>query len=124
MLSAHAPSKLPPAALFIVRHHSCYAIHSAGAYAALFDESDRALLPWLRCVVCECLGTGLRAKSVLAASPPTHKKTPTPPSANNNSAFQKCDLYSKTADALDVAALKPYYVGLIEKYGLGGKLRW
>lgn len=38
--------------------------------------------------------------------------------------FNKFDLYSK-GDALpDVAALKPYYQSLLEKYNLGGKLRW
>jgi hypothetical protein len=30
-------------------------------------------------------------------------------------AFQKCDLYSKTEERLDVAQLKPYYMGLISK---------
>mmetsp|Transcript_103141 Transcript_103141/g.297010 ORF Transcript_103141/g.297010 Transcript_103141/m.297010 type:complete len:322 (+) Transcript_103141:84-1049(+) len=38
--------------------------------------------------------------------------------------FNKFDLYSKGDEVPDVAALKPYYQGLLEKYGIGGKLRW
>mmetsp|Transcript_151738 Transcript_151738/g.485012 ORF Transcript_151738/g.485012 Transcript_151738/m.485012 type:complete len:327 (-) Transcript_151738:744-1724(-) len=38
--------------------------------------------------------------------------------------FNKFDLYSKGDSIPDVAALKPYYQSLLEKYGLGGKLRW
>jgi inositol oxygenase len=38
--------------------------------------------------------------------------------------FNKFDLYSK-GDALpDVEALKPYYQSLLEKYNVGGKLRF
>eukprot|EP00401_Gymnodinium_catenatum_P062202 CAMPEP_0117496966 /NCGR_PEP_ID=MMETSP0784-20121206/20933_1 /TAXON_ID=39447 /ORGANISM="" /LENGTH=667 /DNA_ID=CAMNT_0005291961 /DNA_START=82 /DNA_END=2085 /DNA_ORIENTATION=- len=38
--------------------------------------------------------------------------------------FNKFDLYSKGDAIPDVAALKPYYQSLLEKYGIGGKLRW
>jgi len=38
--------------------------------------------------------------------------------------FNKFDLYSKGDSVPDVAALKPYYQSLLEKYGIGGKLRW
>jgi inositol oxygenase len=69
---------LPPAALFIIRYHSFYALHQHSAYAQLLDEQDKQMLPWLV-------------------------------------AFQKCDLYSKTDNLLDVQELKPYYMGLIHK---------
>jgi len=38
--------------------------------------------------------------------------------------FNKFDLYSKGDDIPDVTLLKPYYQSLLEKYGIGGKLRW
>jgi inositol oxygenase len=38
--------------------------------------------------------------------------------------FNKFDLYSKGDAIPDVKALKPYYQSLLEKYGIGGKLRW
>jgi len=38
--------------------------------------------------------------------------------------FNKFDLHSKGDSIPDVTALKPYYQSLVEKYGLGGKLRW
>merc|ERR1719245_2878998 len=38
--------------------------------------------------------------------------------------FNKFDLYSKGDDVPDVVALKPYYQSLLEKYNIGGKLRW
>jgi len=37
--------------------------------------------------------------------------------------FQKFDLYSKTAEKVDVEAVTPYYRGLIEKY-LPGTFKW
>jgi hypothetical protein len=101
VLSAHAPCALPPAALFIVRHHSCYAIHSAGAYSALFDESDRALLPWLRCdCVCVCLLVWVVHKGVTkpcaackkaraALSPTSERRTPSPPHTHTNQRVSK-----------------------------------
>lgn len=36
--------------------------------------------------------------------------------------FQKCDLYSKTDDMVDVSALRAYYDGLLRKYNLDGKI--
>ncbi|KAK1265154.1 Inositol oxygenase 1 [Acorus gramineus] len=38
---------LPPAALFIVRFHSFYAMHRAGAYKFLMNEEDKEMLKWL-----------------------------------------------------------------------------
>jgi|Transcript_47657 inositol oxygenase len=38
--------------------------------------------------------------------------------------FNKFDLYSKGDSIPDVEALKPYYQALLEKYNVGGKLRW
>jgi len=39
-------------------------------------------------------------------------------------AFQKCDLYSKRKEQLDISALRPYYETLADKYIPGGVLRW
>lgn len=39
-------------------------------------------------------------------------------------AFQKCDLYSKTAERCDVVKLKPYYCKLISKYFPNAVLEW
>eukprot|EP00250_Pteridium_aquilinum_P023102 c261_g1_i2 orf=402-1091(+) len=39
---------LPPQALFIIRYHSFYALHRAGAYTQLLDDFDRSMLPWLK----------------------------------------------------------------------------
>jgi inositol oxygenase len=33
-------------------------------------------------------------------------------------------VYSKSDDIPDCDALKPYYQGLLEKYGIGGKLKF
>jgi inositol oxygenase len=38
--------------------------------------------------------------------------------------FNKFDLYSKGDAIPDVEACKPYYESLLEKYNIGGKLRW
>ncbi|XP_074269180.1 inositol oxygenase 1-like [Silene latifolia] len=38
---------LPPAALFIVRFHSFYALHTSGAYKHLLNDEDRANMKWL-----------------------------------------------------------------------------
>ena len=41
--------------------------------------------------------------------------------------FNRFDLYTKDADndiRADIEELWPYYKGLLDKYGLGGKLKW
>ncbi|MQL84502.1 hypothetical protein Taro_017003 [Colocasia esculenta] len=38
---------LPPAAAFIIRFHSFYALHRSGAYTFLMDENDSEMLKWL-----------------------------------------------------------------------------
>ncbi|XP_021725011.1 inositol oxygenase 1-like [Chenopodium quinoa] len=38
---------LPPAALFIVRFHSFYALHRSGAYMHLLNDEDKENLKWL-----------------------------------------------------------------------------
>ena len=38
--------------------------------------------------------------------------------------FQTFDLYSKGDAIPDIKALKPYYQSLLDKYNVGGKLRW
>lgn len=38
--------------------------------------------------------------------------------------FNKFDLYSKGDEIPDVEAVKPYYISLMEKYNVAGKLRW
>jgi len=39
---------LPPAALFIIRFHSFYALHRAGAYKHLMKDEDYKMLEWLK----------------------------------------------------------------------------
>ncbi|XP_041999945.1 inositol oxygenase 1-like isoform X2 [Salvia splendens] len=39
---------LPPAALFIIRYHSFYALHKSGAYKYLMNEEDAENLKWLQ----------------------------------------------------------------------------
>jgi inositol oxygenase len=39
---------LPPAAHFIVRYHSFYALHRDDAYGYLLDEEDARHLAWLK----------------------------------------------------------------------------
>jgi len=39
---------LPPAALFIIRYHSFYPLHKAGAYQYLMNEEDRQNLKWVK----------------------------------------------------------------------------
>lgn len=85
VLEYHATCRLPPQAIYVVRYHSFYAWHQAGAYGHLAGVTDRALRPLLR-------------------------------------SFQRCDLYSKDASPVDVDAVRPYYDGLMRKYGLDGKL--
>lgn len=79
-------SKLPAAALAMLRYHSFYAWHREGAYARFMDDSDREKLYWVR-------------------------------------EFNQYDLYSKSDATPDVAALRPYYQGLIDKY-LPARIRW
>ncbi|PKI39303.1 hypothetical protein CRG98_040289 [Punica granatum] len=38
---------LPPAALFVIRFHSFYAMHRSGAYQYLMNEEDEKMLKWL-----------------------------------------------------------------------------
>ncbi|KAM7519493.1 hypothetical protein LguiB_018455 [Lonicera macranthoides] len=38
---------LPPAALFIIRFHSFYALHRDGAYTYLMNDEDKEMLKWL-----------------------------------------------------------------------------
>ena len=38
--------------------------------------------------------------------------------------FNRFDLYSKGDAIPDVESLKPYYLRLLEKYNIAGKLRW
>ncbi|KAG2718281.1 hypothetical protein I3843_03G206400 [Carya illinoinensis] len=39
---------LPPAALFIIRYHSFYPLHTGGAYKHLMNEEDAKNLKWLK----------------------------------------------------------------------------
>lgn len=79
-------SKLPEAALAMVRYHSFYAWHREDAYTRLMNASDIERLQWVQ-------------------------------------AFNPYDLYSKSDDAPDVTALRPYYQGLIDKY-LPAEIAW
>ena len=39
---------LPEEALYVIRFHSFYSAHSAGAYQQLMSKKDVAMLPWLK----------------------------------------------------------------------------
>ncbi len=39
---------LPPEALYVIRFHSFYSAHSAGAYKHLMSDKDEQMLPWLK----------------------------------------------------------------------------
>lgn len=43
----HNNTTLPPQALFVIRYHSFYALHQAGAYKHLLSETDHENLQWL-----------------------------------------------------------------------------
>lgn len=47
-LSRVLSGRLPEEALYVVRYHSFYSGHSADAYSRLFDDHDRAMMPWVR----------------------------------------------------------------------------
>ena len=66
---------LPPAAEFIVRYHSFYALHREGAYTDLLSDADKAHLPWLlefnkcehdRCVRALCVAAVCSTRTVAA----------------------------------------------------------
>ena len=77
---------LPVPARYIIRYHSFYSAHSAGAYQYLMNEEDQAMFQWVRL-------------------------------------FQPYDLYSKGTAPPDVAALAPYYQGLIREF-FPETIRW
>lgn len=39
---------LPAEALWMIRYHSCYVVHQAGAYTHLLNERDHEMLPWVK----------------------------------------------------------------------------
>ena len=39
---------LPEPAQYMIRYHSCYAVHKEGAYAHLMNEKDREMFRWVR----------------------------------------------------------------------------
>lgn len=39
---------LPPEALYVIRYHSFYSAHSAGAYEHLMNDFDHEMMPWVR----------------------------------------------------------------------------
>jgi len=41
-------STLPPQALYMIRYHSCYAVHQGNAYSYLYNDFDRQMIPWLK----------------------------------------------------------------------------
>uniref|UniRef100_A0A1D1XJA1 Inositol oxygenase n=1 Tax=Anthurium amnicola TaxID=1678845 RepID=A0A1D1XJA1_9ARAE len=48
MVMTENKTTLPPAAAFIVRFHSFYAMHRSGAYSYLMDDNDEEMVKWLR----------------------------------------------------------------------------
>lgn len=47
MVMKENKTTLPPAALFIVRYHSFYPMHSNGAYTYLMNDEDKEMLKWV-----------------------------------------------------------------------------
>jgi inositol oxygenase len=94
-------SSLPELALYIVRYHSFYPWHSENAYAHLASTQDRENLKWLKefnrfdCY-CAC------GEEVLG--------------------WEEASEAGK--EVLGWEEVGPYYKALLDKYGLGGKLRW
>jgi len=39
---------LPAEALYMIRYHSCYAVHQKSGYSYLYNDKDRELIPWLK----------------------------------------------------------------------------
>ncbi|KAL3500642.1 hypothetical protein ACH5RR_039735 [Cinchona calisaya] len=48
MVMKENKTTLPPAALFIVRFHSFYALHRSGAYKYLMNDEDNEMLKWVQ----------------------------------------------------------------------------
>ncbi|KAK9149401.1 hypothetical protein Scep_008158 [Stephania cephalantha] len=48
LVAKESKTTLPPAALFIIRYHSFYAMHTAGAYRHLMNNEDHENLRWLK----------------------------------------------------------------------------
>ncbi|KAK9102257.1 hypothetical protein Sjap_019511 [Stephania japonica] len=48
LVAKESKTTLPPAALFIIRYHSFYAMHTAGAYRHLMNSEDHENLRWLK----------------------------------------------------------------------------
>jgi len=48
MVAKMNKTTLPPAALFIIRFHSFYAMHRAGAYTHLMNDEDKEMLEWVK----------------------------------------------------------------------------
>jgi len=78
---------IPEVGLNMIRFHSFYPWHDAGAYKQFECAGDRETLAMVK-------------------------------------EFNRFDLYSKGDAVPDVEALKPYYQGLLKKYGIDGKLKW
>jgi inositol oxygenase len=78
---------IPEVGLNMIRFHSFYPWHDAGAYKQFEGPGDRETLAMVK-------------------------------------EFNRFDLYSKGDKVPDVEGLKPYYQGLCEKFGIGGKLKW
>jgi inositol oxygenase len=77
---------VPEEAAYVIRYHSFYPWHRAGAYTQFMNARDRRLMPWVE-------------------------------------RFNPYDLYSKSDERFDAAALRPYYEELVAEY-LPPVLRW
>jgi inositol oxygenase len=77
---------VPEETAYVIRYHSFYPWHHAGAYAAFMNERDQRLMPWVK-------------------------------------RFNPYDLYSKSDEHFDAAALRPYYEDLVAAF-LPPVLQW
>lgn len=88
-------TRLPPEALFLIRHQRFFALNRPGQpYAELLSESDRLMVPWL---------ARFRQLSAYRCTDPAD-----PPQQPR----------------LTGQAFRDYYNGLIRKYIPSGTLRW
>eukprot|EP00965_Chrysotila_dentata_P259270 6213499-Pleurochrysis_carterae.AAC.3 len=125
--------KLPKEALYIVRYHSLYPWHDAGCYAALESDYDRCMKGWVRCCFPFAFAFAPRsacnAAVVLTPVDISSLLSPVDPVAwlySQVKLFNQFDLYTKRNipyTAEDLASMRDYYSGLIDKY-LPGKLDW
>mmetsp|Transcript_39209 Transcript_39209/g.68908 ORF Transcript_39209/g.68908 Transcript_39209/m.68908 type:complete len:343 (-) Transcript_39209:85-1113(-) len=99
---------IPREGLDIIRYHSAYPWHDKGAYRHLMKSEDYEPLSRLSLVMCRDLTPSLTIELLVSILSSCHLKD------------EGNELRGKKMQE----ELWPYYRGLLEKYGLGEKLKW